>query len=291
MIDLHAHSTCSDGSLSPSELAALGKQVGLSALALTDHDTVDGIPEFLAACEREGLRGIPGVEISVQGPRGGMHMLGYFVDARSGALGAGLARIRDGRNVRNREIAQAFEALGVPISLSAVEALAGGAVVSRVHFGQAAVACGAVATVRDAFDRFLARGKPAYRDRYRPTPEQGIAMIHAAGGVAVLAHPAIREQTLSSVRTIVAMLKPLGLDGIEAHYSEHSPDATQKLIELCATFDLAVTGGSDYHGAANPRILLGRGFGNLHVPDEHVAGLEARATARRVRVAVPSRVW
>ncbi len=284
MIDLHAHSTASDGSLSPSDLAALGQQVGLSALALTDHDTVDGIPEFLLASERLGLSGIAGVEISVQDASGGLHMLGYFLDVGNAVLAAGLLRIRDGRNARNAEIAKALQALAMPITLEDVEARAEGDVVSRVHFAQAVVACGRAETVRDAFEFFLARGKPAYRDRFRLTPEEGIAMIHAAGGVAVLAHPAIRGRTLTAVRKLIDALVPLGLDGVEAYYSEHGPEVTQKLLGLCRDRGLIATGGSDFHGDANPCITLGRGFGSLRIPDDIVLALQngcVRYGARR----------
>lgn len=282
LIDLHTHSTASDGSLTPTELVRAGMEAGLAALALTDHDSIDGLAEALAAGQGLEMEVVPGVEISVQRPGGGsMHMLGLWVDHKDPGLKQGLARLQEARAERNPKIAARLNELGIELSMAQVEALAAGGQVGRPHFAQALMEMGVVADRQEAFGRFLGTGKPAYVDKERFTPGQGITMLRAAGGVPVLAHPGIMELHPAVLAELVAELKDLGLEGLEAYYSEHQPATERQLINLAARLGLVVSGGSDFHGAPKPDIALGTGLGTLRVPAELMAGLKERRDAVR----------
>lgn len=280
MIDLHIHSTCSDGSVSPEELVQAGEAAGLYAMALTDHDTVEGVERFLGACARsctktgERIRGISGVEISADVDRGSLHMLGYFVDPKDGALQEALRRIREGRQLRNRTILERLQNAGIGITWEEVKGFAGEDMVGRPHFAQALLRKGYVRTIKQAFDRYLARGKRAYVERVRLSPEESIAAIRGAGGVPVLGHPATLGLDTAALKGYVRRLKEIGLLGMEVYYTEYTPTRTRQFLELAEELSLVATGGTDFHGAITPDIRLGRGFGNLDIPDEIVANLE-----------------
>ena len=276
MIDLHVHSTFSDGSLTPEELVEKAAAVRLTAMALTDHDGMMGIARFLESCRRHGLRGIPGVEISVGHDGGTLHMLGYFMDHQHAGISEGLARLRQGREERNRRILERLNQLGVVLDWDEVSRFAKEDVVGRPHFALAMVEKGYVRKKDEAFDRYLGKGKPAYVDRFRFTVEQSLAMIREAGGVPVLAHPFTLNLGRRRLREQLADFARKGLQGIECYYSEHNPDQQRFCINLARDLNLAVTGGSDFHGAMNPDIRQGVGFGNLNIPDELVDLLHAR---------------
>jgi 3',5'-nucleoside bisphosphate phosphatase len=278
MIDLHTHSTFSDGSLTPAELAAEGARVGLKALALTDHDNLQGVPQFLAACREHGLNGIGGVEISMETGPGTMHLLGSYVDAEHPELSAALGRVLEGREDRNQLILKRLNELGYALTWDEVAQNAGEDVVGRPHFAQALQARGFVKNKDDAFERLLAKGKPAYVDRFRLTPAEGLRLIRAAGGVAALAHPFTLGLNNTKLRALVGELHELGLEALETYYSEHTPEMEARYLALAREFDLVPVGGSDFHGAMNMGIKLGVGFGGLRVPDEVVEQLHARAS-------------
>jgi predicted metal-dependent phosphoesterase TrpH len=280
MIDLHTHSTFSDGSCTPEQLVREARDAGLRAIALTDHDCTGGLDRFLEACGRSDIVGVPGVEISADVPRGTLHMLGYFLDWRNEALGGVLERIRDGREIRNRAILRKLNDLGLGLAWDEVAAYAEEDVVGRPHFAQALMAKGLVPSKEAAFDRYLAKGKPAYVDRFRLSAADSIAVIRSAGGLAMLSHPFTLELGRDALRAYVATLAEAGLDGIEAYYSEHTPEQTGQYLELAAELGLAVTGGSDFHGDLNPAVRLGCGFGSLSVPDELLGELQRRAAER-----------
>jgi predicted metal-dependent phosphoesterase TrpH len=277
VIDLHIHSTFSDGSMTPEEIAQEARRVGLTAIALTDHDGMNGVGRFLAACEKQGIRGVPGVEISVEFKAGTLHMLGYFVDPAAATLENALVQIRGGRADRNVLILRKLNELGYPLKWEDVAKHADTDVVGRPHFARALIEGGYARNKQDVFDRLLAKGKPAYVDRFRLTIEESIALIRGAGGVAVLAHPFHTGFHKKGLRTLVADLAGKGLGGIEAYYPEHTPSQRQFCVALADEFGLAVTGGSDFHGAANPVLKLGSGFGDLAIPDDLVDKLHARA--------------
>jgi len=277
VIDLHTHSTFSDGSLTPDELAREAARCRLTAVALTDHDGTTGVPSFLESCLREGIRGIPGVEISVDFKSGTMHMLGYFLDHTSRELEEVLLRLRGGREDRNHKILERLNALGLALTWEEVATFAGEDVVGRPHFAQALMAREYVKNKDEAFDRYLGKGKAAYVDRYRLTAEASVQMIRHARGTPVLAHPFTLGLKQNALRDFVRELKGVGLEGIEAYYSEHDEDQVRMCLGMARDFDLAVSGGSDFHGAVNPDIRLGRGFGNLCVPDDLADKLHERA--------------
>jgi len=286
MIDLHAHSTFSDGSLTPGQLVKLAAETGLTALALTDHDSTGGLDLFMAACEEAAAAGgpapvgIPGVEISADVAKGTMHILAYFFDQANAPLQEGLAHIRGGREARNHEILDKLKGLGIELTWEEVQGYAGEEVVGRPHFARAMLDKGYVRSASEAFDRYLAKGKPAYADRFRLSPSDSIALIRQAGGVPVLAHPSTLQLAAGELRDEMVRLKECGLEGVEVYYSEHSHELVARYRELAEELDLALTGGSDFHGEINPGIKLGIGFGSLRVPDGLVD--ELRTRARRI---------
>ena len=271
MIDLHAHSTASDGSLSPTELAEAAVRAGLTTLALTDHDCAKGLPEFLAAAKPLGLRAIPGIELSAEVPSGQLHLVGLAFDYQDPALTARFARLLGGRSERNALILEALNQGGIALTEAEVRAFAGDELVSRVHFAQALIAKGHASDVKDAFARFLAKGAPFYRDRFRYTPAQCLEMIHAAGGVVMMAHPLSLTTDWAELDARIGELKALGLDGMECYYSTYDQETTLNLLRLARRHNLVPSVGSDFHGAPKPDIFLGR----LPVPPETEAALLA----------------
>ncbi len=276
MIDLHMHSTFSDGSLTPEELLATAVQAQLSAIALTDHDSTRGLPRFLEAARGTTVRALPGVEISADFEGGTMHMLGYFIRHDDPKLNEGLEWIRNGRELRNAEILRKLNELGCDLTWDEVKSYAGEDVVGRPHFAQAMIAKGFIKEKDEAFDRYLGRGKPAYAERLRYTPVASAQLIRDAGGVAVLAHPFTLNLGMTALRALLVELKSAGLDGIEVYYSEHNSDLQRQYHQLAKELNLVATGGSDFHGALSPDIRMGVGFGGLRIPDDIVEKLEAR---------------
>lgn len=275
MIDLHVHSTFSDGSRTPAELVSEAVAAGLTALAVTDHDTMAGVPELVGAAGGTGVRPVPGVELSVAHEHGPLHLLGYFMEPGD-ELNAALERIRRGREERNLAIVDRLVALGAPVTWEEVLAIAGGDLVGRPHFAMALVARGHVPTKDDAFARYLARGRPAYVERFRYPAAGAIGILRRARGAAVLAHPGLLRCEGRHLKELVAELAAAGLAGIEAWHSRHTAVQVRRLRRLAALHGLVATGGSDYHGAMSPGIRIGRGFGSLAVPDDVVDALYAR---------------
>ena len=275
MIDLHLHSTNSDGSDTPEELVMQGRRIGLKALALTDHDNMGGVPEFLKACRACGMTGLAGVEISaaVDEGHGTLHILGYGLDPLHPLVQESLERVLDSRAWRNEQILAKLNELGLELEWGEVQACAGEDVVGRAHFAQALIDRGHLSSVAEAFDRYLAKGRRAYVDRYRLEAAEGIRMIREAGGVAVIAHPFTWEADEVRLQAGVGALKEQGLAGLEAVYSEYTPEQTIALLRLAKRLKLLTTGGSDYHGSFKPEIAMGKGFGRLCVPDSYLPPL------------------
>ena len=276
MIDLHCHSTFSDGSLTPEQLIDEAAKIGLAALALTDHDTTAGLPRFLAAAANTAVRAVPGVELSVDCSSGVMHMLGYWMDVANPELVRQMAWIRDGREMRNRTMLEKLNALGFAMTWDEVQGFAGEDVVGRPHFAQVMLQKGYAKDKNEAFDKWLGDGKPGYADRPRLTAETAVALIRQAGGVAVLAHPFSLRIGKDAMASLFIELAAAGLAGVECYYSEHSADLTKEYLAMAKQANLVPTGGSDFHGEVSPGIHLGTGFGGLNVPDEVLAQLEAR---------------
>jgi len=258
LIDLHTHSTASDGSYRPAEVVRLAKVAGLKAMALTDHDTTDGLPEAVAAGAELGVEVIPGVEISAQFIDDTMHILGYFLDFRSGKLAERLAVLKQARKERNPKIVAKLNALGIPITMEQVERASGGGQVGRPHIARALLESGYVSSMQQAFDIYLKNGGKAYVEKFRFPPAEAMDMIREAGGVPVLAHPfTLGLGSASALKEVLLDLKDQGLAGVEIFYADHSPEQEALYLKLARELGLLVTGGSDFHGNNKPDVTLG----------------------------------
>lgn len=292
-IDLHMHTTASDGEHAPEVLVSLARDAHLDVIAITDHDSTNGIAPARAAAAH-GPRIIAGVELSaeedVPGRETGddVHMLGYFIDIESPRLQAELTQFRADRYTRGERIVEKLAALGMPLKWERVLAVAmqheklgagGRPSIGRPHIARALVEAGYVGSTREAFDRFIHNSGPAYVARQRLSPEAAIAMIHAAGGAAVIAHPGL----LKNPRAMIERLVPAGLDGIEVYHPDNWADMRLDLLAWAKAFDLVVTGGSDFHG----RSLKANRLGQENPPASVVAALEARAARYTVDAEVP----
>ena len=259
MIDFHVHSTASDGTVPPEELAERGGD--FTAMALTDHDNCDGCARFLAACERLGVTGrrLAGIELNVEPGEGNgeFHMLGLGIDPAAPCLADFLEEIRAGRNERNAKMLAKLNGLGIPIAAEEVGKYANGKIVARPHFARVIVEKGFAESVADAFARYVGVGASAYVTRYRPAQARAIDVIHRAGGVAVMAHPRYWTSDPDTLKAGLAHLKDMGLDGVEAEYQANAPEETILHLRTAYALGLAVTAGSDFHGANKPAITLG----------------------------------
>ena len=278
-IDLHLHTTHSDGSFNTSDVMAFAKEAGVTALAITDHDIVDGIPEAMAAGALLNIEVIPGVEISSLQGENELHILGYFFNWKDETLNQRMMTLRDSRHTRNPQIIRKLNELGVDLSYEEVRRLAGTESVGRPHIARVLMNKGVVASAKEAFDRYLADGRPAYVPRELPPPEEAVAWIREAGGIPVLAHPTWVKQSGEGLDRLLDQLKSFGLGGIEVHYSTHSPRQTEDYLSLAKRLDLLVTGGSDFHGVTKPDIAVGRGRGDLKVPEKLLDPLRKAASA------------
>lgn len=271
-IDLHIHTTASDGTYSPLEILSMARELRLRAIAITDHDTLSGSREALDAGIPPGLEFLTGVEISTAAPHhfsipGSLHLLGYGFDVNDARLFRTLERLQAARRDRNPGIVAKLRNLGIDITLEDIAREAGGGQMGRPHVARVLEKRGVVKSIDEAFNRYLGTGKPAYVEKYRTPCEEAIAVIRGAGGIPVLAHPGlIRGLDGPGLVDLVSRLVSLGLGGIEVHYPGHGPERTARYGELANRFGLLATGGTDFHGAINPKIRIGSGFGNFHVP-------------------------
>ena len=247
-IDLHTHSSFSDGSLSPRELVQLAKERRLRAIALTDHDTVAGLEEALEAGNELGVEVVPGVEISAQYPPGTMHILGYYVHASQPELLGALKKLQQARAARNPKIIQRLQALGLEITTTEVLDLSGGQV-GRPHIAKALLNKGYVSSIDEAFSRYLRKGAVAYVEKFRFPPKEAIALIRRAGGIAVLAHPfTLGMDKAEELALLVHELAEMGLEGIEVFYPGHTEKMVVIYEDIAKRLGLVCTGGSDFHG-------------------------------------------
>jgi len=274
-VDLHTHSTYSDGTVSPTSVIDQAIAAGLSVVALTDHDGFEGLAEAADAASG-AIDFIPGVELSVDWEGRAMHLLAYWVEDEPGPLQDALVAIRESRSSRNVEIVDALRAMGIPITLDEVLEESGHGVIGRPHI--AAVLCrhGAAESVRDAFDRYLAAGRPAYRPRRRLLAAEAVLLARESGGVTAVAHPHTVADSEDGYRAVFNGVAALGVDGIECHYVEYAPDLRTTLAAWADDLGIVPTGGSDYHGAYKPGIEVGTGRGDLAVPDEVAERLAER---------------
>jgi predicted metal-dependent phosphoesterase TrpH len=273
VIDLHMHTTSSDGTLSPSELVSAVSNAGLRVFAVADHDTVDAVPEAIALGTAAGLTCVPAVEITAVHGGKDVHVLGYFIDAAHDGLRAFLAEGRRDRRRRAEVMCERLAGLGVPLDFDRLLASSGGLnsgkAIARPVVARALVEAGHVSSVQEAFDRFLAEGAPAYCPRVGASPEEVVGLIAGAGGLPVLAHPGpLRKDEL--IRPLVSA----GLAALECFHSEHDADTTERYLAIARQYDLGVTGGSDFHGPGDRRAGA---FGRVTLPQAHYDELLRRA--------------
>jgi 3',5'-nucleoside bisphosphate phosphatase len=273
-VDMHTHSTASDGFLEPADLVAAAHDAGLAAIGLTDHDTTAGLGAAQAAADRLGIRVIPGVELSARHRDDEAHILGYFIDPASGALQEELRHYREVRLARMEQMVVKLVEIGKPVDIVRVREIAGAGAVGRPHLARAMVEAGHVADMREAFYRYLSYGRPAYVPKPDLEPAEAIAVIRAAGGVPVLAHPF----STGDASEILPRLVSEGLLGMEVWYGEYTPAQRGELHSLATGFGLIPTGGSDFHG---PNFKPGRDLGGPPVPYSVVEALADAANAVR----------
>lgn len=266
LIDLHVHSNVSDGTLTPSEVVELAVAKQLTAVALTDHDTVDGVEEAVRAAEGTPLEIISGTELSCVYREKEIHMLGLFIDHTSGELTSSLLRQRFLRKERNAEMIRRFSEGGMPFTMEELEEDNPGAVITRAHFARVLLKKGYVSSADQAFKKYLDQGKKYFIPKQAYRPEEAIRLIRNAGGFPAVAHPILYKLGWKETERMIAELKDMGLMGVEVYYSSHRPYESMRLREICLSQRLLPTGGSDFHGANKPDIELGTGRGGLRVP-------------------------
>jgi 3',5'-nucleoside bisphosphate phosphatase len=275
VIDLHTHSTVSDGSDTPEEVVALAAKAGLSALALTDHDRQDGIAAARKKAAEVGIELVAGTEISCN-HAGTMHMLVYFLEPGEGPLQDELLRLQVARDNRNDELIARLAELGLPVTMEELEAEAGGSGAGRPHVAAILVRKGVASSVQDAFDRWLAKGRPAYVEKERLDPLPAIALALQSGALPVLAHPLSLGLSPDELERTVGELAEAGLVGLESIYGRYDREERASLAVMAAQSGLAITGGSDHHGTYKPDLSVGTGRGDLHVPDGALEALRDR---------------
>ena len=257
-IDLHVHTTASDGSVSPEDVIRIAAQKKLRAIAITDHDTTDGLAVAHETGLRLGIEVVPGIELSTRVDRiGSMHLLGLWVDVNNGPMQSILGDLREGRNERNQNIIKSLADLGMPIDLDSVKRHAGGRVVGRLHIASVMIDRGYVSSHREAFEKYLGYGKPAYCGRKRLDIKDAIVMIRNAGGVSVLAHPGIVRVDRNLLEVEIKHLVSCGLGGLEAIHTDHKPEDVQFFRQLAERYGVPISGGSDFHGESKPGIEIG----------------------------------
>jgi hypothetical protein len=278
-VDLHLHSRFSDGTYAPEEVAAQAQRYGLAAIALTDHDSVEGCPETERACAAVGIEFIAGIELTSEQEENELHILGYCIDTHNARLLTEIVRFQAVRQNRIREMVERLNRLRVPLSVDAVFALANCRAPGRPHVARALVAARLCGSLDEAFERFLKKNRPAWVPKFKMSGEKALELIHQAGGVAVLAHPG-----LNRTDEVIPGMVEAGIDGIECFHTKHSTATTEHYLQLADRFHLLVTGGSDCHGMSKGKPLIG----TVRVPYEHLEKLKARVAEIRAAAKVDS---
>jgi predicted metal-dependent phosphoesterase TrpH len=267
-IDLHTHSTASDGSQTPSEIVTEALELGLSTVALTDHDTQEGLGEARKTAENGDIDLIAGTELSLAYPKGGMHLIVLWLEPGPGPLQDRLSELQDGRKGRNERIVATLTSLGMEVTIEEVEEQAGGGSVGRPHIAAVMVNKGHVESITEAFDLWLGNDRPAYAGRPRLAPTEAIGLARESGSVPILAHPhTLNITNAAEMSDLLRELRGAGLVGLEAIYGSYRQHERDGYTDLARRFDLIASGGSDYHGSYKPGLQLGTGYGDLIVPD------------------------
>ncbi len=270
--DLHLHTYFSDGTFSPEELVGHGHRLGFAALALTDHDSVEGCARMTAACAAAGIDFIPGTELTAEHNDTEIHLLGYYLDTENQTLLTEIAKFQAVRQNRIHEMVSRLNGLKVPLKVESVFALANCKSPGRPHVARALVKAGLVGSLDEAFERFLKKNRPAWVPKAKMSALEAVELIHQAGGLAVMAHPG-----LNRTDDVIPVLVEAGLDGIECFHTKHSTAASERYLEIADKFHLLITGGSDCHGFSKGKPLIG----TVKLPYEHVEILKAKAEERK----------
>ena len=280
-VDLHIHSSASDGRFSPAEVVRKSAEAGLTVIALADHDNIDGIvPALEAAKDFPWLKVIPGVEISVDAPEGEVHMLGYFIDYTDQEFLANLEKMGNSRQKRAQGMLAKLANLGLTIEWERVKEIAGRGSVGRPHIATALLEKGYIASIKEAFTKYIGWSGPAYVEREKMSPTEAVELILRAKGLPVLAHPL----TINDPETLIIELKTSGLVGLEAYYKDYSKEEINRLVSLAEKYGLIATGGSDYHGLDDSAEVM---IGGVAVPDKLAEQLIALAEQRMLKPASP----
>ncbi len=267
-IDLHTHSTASDGTLTPQELATAAKNAGLKACAITDHDTVSGVEKFLETCKKEGIEGIPGIEISAE-YSGEMHIVGLYIDYKDEQFKKKLYSLEHSREIRNIRMVEKCCSMGFEMTVDELLEQKENASldsIGRPHFAKVFIKRGFAKTKDEVFDKYIGKGKPCYVERKLYSPKETIELIKKAGGIAILAHPIFISRDRDKLVELLTELKSYGLDGTECIYSEYDEAFSEMIFGICDRLDLLPSGGSDFHGKNKPDIAIADGRGELCVP-------------------------
>lgn len=267
-IDLHVHSSASDGSLTPEEVVLLAKNAGLRCFALTDHDTVDGVERAIQYAKKlTGIDVIPGIELSCYYQNREIHIVGLFVDYKNQIFLDELQKLKQARDERNKKMVQNFVDAGIPLTLEELKHCNPNSVITRAHFARVLVEKEICKNKTEAFNKYLGVGCPFYLPKPQITPEHVLNLIKTAGGIAILAHPYSYKFSKTEVKTLLDDLIPLGLSGMECYYSTYDTGQMQELRSIAISKNLLVSGGSDFHGVIKPDISIGTGRGNLRIPE------------------------
>ena len=278
IVDLHMHSTASDGSLVPADVVALAQRNGVKIIALTDHDSVAGLPAALERAREADIRIIPGIELSVSEQNMDVHLLAYGFDVSDARMLEAIARYRESRHDRARKILTRLKGLGIRIPMEEIEEIARGGAIGRPHVAEALMMNGHVETFHEAFQRYLGHHAPAYVAKHTVSLEEAVEVVREAGGVTVLAHPGTLNRD-----AWIAGLARRGLDGIEVWHSKHGPAEINRYREIARAHGLLMTGGSDFHGERTPDVSIG----SVAVPEQVIADLDEALRARRALKAHP----
>ena len=275
-IDLHTHSLCSDGAQTPADVIRTAWEAGLSVVALSDHDCVEGVQEAMDTGKALGIEVIPAVELSAQSDTE-LHILGYFIDIHNQKLKDTMAYALQVRDQRQEETCRKLNELGFSVTMEEARAEAhGNPVLCRAHFAQIMVRKGYAASVQEAFSKYLSVGCYAYSNRQALTGPEAVSLIREAGGIAVAAHLHLIKMPDDQLREYLKSLIPYGLDGVEGYYSDYTPDMEQRYRAMAKDLGLVISGGTDYHGANKPHLSIGKGRGELEIPYSVLEGLRQR---------------
>lgn len=264
-IDLHMHSIYSDGSMTPTELVRHAKQLGISAISLTDHDSVSGVAEAVAAGKENGVEVVPGIEFSVQSDTE-THILGYYIDCEHPLLKRAMESVMEARDIRMKNTERLLKKLGFDVTYEEALALAPNGMVGRAHYARAMMEKGYVVSVKEGFDKYLANGRPAFDGTQSMTAQNAVELITKIGGVSFVAHPHLIRLDDAHLTDFLNELKKYGLDGIEGYYNEYTPEMQSYFITKARDMGLGISGGTDFHAKMKPHIEMGIGQGNMSIP-------------------------